>query len=200
VLRTPRFVRLSLAHVANWTSMVLYVVSAPAIVVGLLGRNGTDIYLVYGPITLGLTSGFWQFPRLLRRWQTGGTLAAAYIIVGTSTVLNLAAAWVWPAGIIHLAPLFTYSFGLAVALPILVSGALEPLRQSAGVAASCQTFLQYAMTAVAAGLLAPLLWDSLFSLALGIGILTLAGGLAVLLERRATRRPIPESIPCSEVS
>lgn len=199
-LRTPRFVRLSLAHVANWTSMALYVVSAPAIVVGLLGRNGTDIYLVYGPITLGLTVGFWLFPRLLRRWQAGGTLAAAYLVLGTSTVLNLAAAWTWPAGIIHLAPLFAYSFGLAVALPILVSGAMEPLRQSAGVAASCQTFLQYAMTAVAAGLLAPLLWDSLFSLALGIGGLTLAGGLAVLLERRAERRPAPESIPCSETS
>ncbi|MNR02790.1 hypothetical protein D3C85_1186570 [compost metagenome] len=67
-------------------------------------------------------------------------------------------------------------------------------------AASCQTFLQLAMTAVAAGLLAPLLWDSLLSLALGIGILTLVGGLAVLLEKRANRRPTPESMHCSETA
>lgn len=200
VLRTPRFVRLSVAHVANWVSMIVYAISAPTIVVGLLGRNGTDIYLVYGPIALGLVAGFLLFPRLLRRWQASGTLAAAYLILSTSAALNLAAAWAWPAGMIHLAPLFTYSFGLAVALPILVSGALEPLRQSAGVAASCQTFLQLAMTAVAAGLLAPLLWDSLLSLALGIGILTLVGGLAVLLEKRANRRPTPESMHCSETA
>ncbi|MDT4835977.1 Inner membrane transport protein YdhC [compost metagenome] len=200
VLQTPRFVRLSLAHVANWTSMAVYIVSAPAIVVGLLGRSGTDIYLVYVPITLGLVAGFMLFPRLLRRWQASRTLATAYFILGTSAGLNLAAAWAWPAGMIHLAPLFTYSFGLAIALPILVSGALEPLRQSTGVAASCQTFMQYAMTAVAAGLLAPLLWDSLFSLALGIGGLTLVGGLAVLLERQANRRPPPEPMHCSEAA
>ncbi|MCY1447454.1 hypothetical protein D9M71_640760 [compost metagenome] len=60
--------------------------------------------------------------------------------------------------------------------------------------------MQYAMTAVAAGLLAPLLWDSLFSLALGIGGLTLVGGLAVLLERQANRRPPPEPMHCSEAA
>lgn len=200
VLGTPRFVRLSLAHVANWTSMAIYAVSAPAIVVRLLGREGTDIYLVYVPIALGLTAGFWLFPHLLHRWQAGSILAAAYLILGGSTLVNLVAACSWPTDAIQMAPLFTYSFGLALALPLLVSGALEPLRQSAGVAASCQTFMQFAMTALATGLLAPLLWDSLLSLAVGIGILTLAGGLAVLLERRATRRPAPESMPCSESS
>lgn len=199
VLRTPRFVRLSLAHVANWTSMAVYAVSAPA-VIRLLGRDGTDIYLVYAPITFGLTAGFWLFPRLLRQLQAHGTLAASYLVLGVSVALNLAAAWGWPAGVIHMAPLFTYSFGLALALPLLVGGALEPLRQRTGVAASCQTFLQFAMTALAAGLLAPLLWNSLFSLALGTGMLTLAGGLAVLLERRTKPLPAPEPLPCSEPS
>ncbi|MCY1539126.1 hypothetical protein D9M68_746980 [compost metagenome] len=200
MLRTPRFVRLSLPTSPTGSAWSCYAISAPAIVVGLLGRKGTDIYLVYGPIALGLVAGFLLFPRLLCRRQASGILAAAYLILSTSAALNLAAAWAWPAGMIHLAPLFTYSFGLAIALPILVSGALEPLRQSAGVAASCQTFLQLAMTAVAAGLIAPLLWDSLLSLALGIGGLTLVGGLAVLLERRANRRPTPESKQCSETA
>lgn len=203
-LRTPRFVRLSVAHVANWTSMAIYVVSAPSIVIHLLGKAATDIYLIYAPITLGLTIGFLSFPRLLRRLRSGQMLATAYGILGAAVALNLAMTGWLTAGVVHIVPLFVYSFGLAIALPILISGAIEPLRQSAGVAASLQTFLQFAMIALAAGLIAPWLWDSLFSLALGTGTLTLLGGLGVYLDHKAGRdvEPIPTTNPLgnSEVS
>ena len=184
-LRTPRFVRLSVAHVANWTSMAIYVVSAPTIVIHLLGKAATDIYLVYTPITLGLTLGFLAFPRLLRQLRSGQMLATAYCILGASIALNLVmTGWLSP-GLIHIVPLFIYSFGLAIALPILIGGAVEPLRQNAGVAASLQTFLQFAMIALAAGLIAPWLWGSLFTLALGTGALTLLGGVGVYLDHKA---------------
>ncbi|HSG22771.1 MAG TPA: multidrug effflux MFS transporter [Azonexus sp.] len=196
-LRTPRFVRLSVAHVANWTSMAIYVVAAPTIVIQLLGKTATDIYLIYAPVTLGLTLGFLAFPRLLRRMRSGQMLATAYCILGASIVLNLAMAGWLTAGVIHIVPLFIYSFGLAIALPILISGAIEPLRQSAGVAASLQTFLQFAMIALAAGLIAPWLWDSLFSLALGTGILTLLGGLGVYLDHKAGRGVESPAVPNS---
>jgi len=183
-LRTPRFVRLSVAHVANWTSMAIYTVSAPTIVINLLGRAATDIYLVYAPITLGITAGFLVFPRLLRRLSGARLLPLAYRILAVSVVANIAITGLLPPGLIDILPLFTYSFGLALALPLLIGNAIESLRQSAGVAASLQTFLQFAMIAVAAGLVAPWLWDSLFSLALGTGALTLIGGLAVRLDQR----------------
>lgn len=187
-LRTPRFVRLSVAHVANWTSMAIYTVSAPHIVSQLLDRAATDIYLIYAPITLGLTGGFLALPKLLRRWPGTALLPTAYRILAASVVLNLALSGLLPAGVIAILPLFTYSFGLAVALPILLSEAVEPLRQNAGVASSLQTFLQFAMIALAAGVIAPWLWHSLFTLALGTGALTLIGGLAVRLDRNARRQ------------
>lgn len=187
-LRTPRFVRLSVAHVANWTSMAIYTVSAPHIVTQLLERTATEIYLIYAPITLGLTGGLLAFPKLLHRLPGTTLLPTAYRILAASVVLNVALNGLLPAGIIVIVPLFTYSFGLAIALPILLSEALEPLRQSAGVASSLQTFLQFAMIALAAGVIAPWLWDSLFSLAVGTGALTLIGGLAVRLDRNARRQ------------
>jgi DHA1 family bicyclomycin/chloramphenicol resistance-like MFS transporter len=49
------------------------------------------------------------------------------------------------------------------------------------------------MMAVAAGLLVPLLWDSLLKLALGTGLLTALGGAAVALERRAGSRALRAS-------
>jgi hypothetical protein len=57
-------------------------------------------------------------------------------------------------------------------MPLLVGHALHPFPDNAGLAASCQMFLQYSMMALAAGLLAPLLWGSLWHLALGCAVLT----------------------------
>jgi DHA1 family bicyclomycin/chloramphenicol resistance-like MFS transporter len=68
-----------------------------------------------------------------------------------------------------------------------VGRALEPLGNRSGVASSCQAFMQFAMMAVAAGLLVPLLWDSLLKLALGTGVLTAIGAIALAAERRARR-------------
>lgn len=194
-LRTPRFVRLSVAHVANWTSMAIYTVSAPHIVIHLLDRAATDIYLIFAPITLGLCSGFLAFPKLLRRLSGSTLLAIAYRILGASVLINIALTGLLPAGVVDIVPLFSYSFGLALALPILISEAIEPWRENAGIASSLQTFLQFAMIALAAGVIAPRLWDSLFALALGTGALTLIGGLAVRQDRNARRIDAAEAKP-----
>lgn len=196
VLGNPRFARLTLAHVANWTSMAIYAVSAPVIVTRLLGRPATDIYLVYGPITLGLTAGFAAFPRVHARLHSHATLGAAYACLAGSVALGLLSSWQWPTGVVPLLALLVYSLGLALALPLLLSHAVETERQRAGVAASCQTFFQFAGMALSAGLIAPLLWDALWSLAFGTGLLTLAGGIALALERRAEqRRPAGATCP-----
>jgi len=73
-------------------------------------------------------------------------------------------------------------------MPLLVSHALHPFPNNAGLAASCQMFLQYSMMAVAAGLLAPLLWDSLWHLALGCAVLTCIGMTLLLWQRYATHK------------
>jgi DHA1 family bicyclomycin/chloramphenicol resistance-like MFS transporter len=193
VLSCPTFMRLSVAHVANWVCMVIYLVAAPAFVIRLLGRGATEVYLVYVPVACGLLAGFLLFPQIARRWHVSGALAAAYGVLAFAVALNLALCGLVPAGLIHILPLFVYAVGLALALPILVGRALEPLAERSGVASSCQTFLQFAMMAVAAGLLVPLLWDSLLKLALGTGLLTALGGAAVALERRAGSRALRAS-------
>lgn len=54
---------------------------------------------------------------------------------------------------------------MALALPILIDWAMNAAEAHVGIAASCQTFLQFNVMALCAGLLLPLLWDSLFRLA-----------------------------------
>ena len=84
--------------------------------------------------------------------------------------------------------IFAPMMAIALSMPLLVGHALHPFPDNAGLAASCQMFLQYSMMAVAAGLLAPLLWDSLSHLALGCAVLTGISTTLLLWQRSATHK------------
>ena len=118
---------------------------------------------------------------------------AAYAGFGFVNVLNIAlAAWV-PPSLIHLLPIAAYAFAIALSMPLLVGHALHPFPGNAGLAASCQLFLQYTLMAVVAGLLAPLLWNSLSQLAWGCAALTCISMTLLLWQRHATHsaNPVP---------
>jgi DHA1 family bicyclomycin/chloramphenicol resistance-like MFS transporter len=186
VLSSPWFMRLTVAHSCTWAAMFLYAAAAPQFVTHLLGRSPTDVYLVFTPLMVGLMAGFLCLPRLVQRWGTRGTLYLAYAGFVFVNVLNIMlAAWVPPSRI-HVLPIAAYAFAIALSMPLLVGHALHPFPDNAGLAASCQMFLQYSMMAIVAGLLAPLLWDSLWHLALGCAGLTGVGMTLLLWQRYAT--------------
>ena len=87
-----------------------------------------------------------------------------------------------------------FAVGVALALPILIDWALTAVHDNAGVGNSCQTFMQLAVMAVGAGLLAPLLWDSMFKLALGTGVITAIGAWCLFRERQF-RQTSPCPVP-----
>jgi DHA1 family bicyclomycin/chloramphenicol resistance-like MFS transporter len=180
--------RLSVAHACNWAALFLYVAAAPQLLTHLLGRSPTDVYLIFTPMMVGLIAGFLYLPRLLQRLGTRRTLYLAYAGLVLVTVLNTTLAALVPPGLIHLLPLAAYAFAIAVSMPLLVSHALHPFPDNAGLAASCQLFLQYSLMAVVAGLLAPLLWDSLSHLALGCAVLTSISMTLLLWQRYATHK------------
>ena len=185
VLSSASFLRLAVAHVANWVSMMVYVVAAPAFVIGLLGRDETAFYLVYAPMMVGMMTGFLLFPRLAHRLRPQSVLAIAYGILGIAVALNLGLSWNTSPGVHNVAPLFVYAIGLALAMPVLIGQALDPFSVHSGVASSCHSFLQFAATGVVAGALVPLLWGSVWTLALGSGGLAAVGAFALWWEFRS---------------
>ena len=188
VLGSSWFMRLSVAHSCNWAAMFLYVAAAPYLLTHLLGRSATEVYLVITPMMVGLIAGFLCLPRLTRRWGTQRTMYLAYAGFVFVNVFNTDAGRV---GAARPDP-FTADGGLrlhrALSMPLLVGQALHPFPDNAGLAASCQMFLQYGMMAVAAGLLAPLLWDSMWQLALGCALLTCISMTLLLWQRYATHK------------
>ena len=191
VLGSHSFLRLAVAHVGNWVSLMLYVVAAPAFVIELLGRDESGFYLVYAPMMLGMVAGFLLFPRIARRNAPRGPLAIAYAILALAVVLNLALSVTLPPGLHNVVPLFLQAVGVALAMPALIGMALDPYGERAGVASSCHSFLQFAATAAVAGLLAPLLWGSMATLALGSACLTAVGAAALARERACRTAAAP---------
>jgi len=187
VLGSPWFMRLTVAHSCNWAALFLYVAAGPQLLTHLLGRPPTDVYLIFTPMMVGLIAGFLCLPRLLKRWGTPRTMYLAYAGFVLVNVLNATlAAWM-PAGLVHLLPIAAYAFAIALSMPLLVGHALHPFPHNAGLAASCQLFLQYSLMALVAGVLAPMLWDSLWHLALGCAVLTGISMTLLLWQRYATR-------------
>jgi DHA1 family bicyclomycin/chloramphenicol resistance-like MFS transporter len=104
----------------------------------------------------------------------------------TAALANLALNLLAVPGLPHsVAPLFVYTFGMSLAMPVLTLFALDPFPAQRGLAASCQTFLQSGFNGIAAALIAPALWGSPLMLAGGMAGLLVLGGLATLAHRRA---------------
>ena len=69
--------------------------------------------------------------------------------------------------------------------------ALDPFPLQRGLAASCQLFVQASFNGFVAGVLAPLLWGSTLTLALGMGVLVLLGAGAAWWHQHLTHeRPL----------
>ncbi|MDM0029019.1 multidrug effflux MFS transporter [Variovorax saccharolyticus] len=193
VFSSAQFMRVSLAHGLNWVAMFIYVAGAGQFLVTLLGRSVTEMYLIFGPIMVAMSLGFATLPRWLERFRLQGAMRVSYGFFMLAVVLNLGLAWVAPMGLAHLLPLAVGSYAIGMSMPLLLGHALQPMGNNAGLAASTQLFIQFALMALCSGLLAPLLWDSLLRLALGNAALIVSGAILLLWQGHAEREALSQS-------
>ena len=190
VLTSPPFLLACLALSMNFAGFFIYVLSAPVFLMQHLGLPETAFLWLFGPAMGGLMAGSWTSGRLAGKLSLNRSIALGYGIMSAAALgnllLNLGAT---PALLWAVAPLFVYTFGMSLAMPCLTIFALDPFPAQRGLAASCQTFLQSGFNGLAAALIAPMLWGSTRSLALGMGGLMLAGGLAALARYRSRLLP-----------
>lgn len=185
VLSSPRFLALTGALSFNFIGFFIYVLSAPVFLMRHLQLPETAFFWLFGPAMAGLVVGSWISGRLAGHVSTTGTLQRGYLLMGTAAALNLGLCLTLPPGLPwSVAPIFVYTVGMALAMPSLTLLALDPYPEKRGLAASCQTFLQSGFNALAAGVLAPLLWGSTLTLAAGMATFMLLGGAAAWAQRR----------------
>ena len=169
----------------NFAAFFIYVLSAPVFLMHHLGVAATGFLWLFGPAMGGLMIGAWLSGRCAGKLSLPRTIAAGYLVMGRAVVLNIGLNLAWPPALPwSVLPIFVFTLGMSLAMPCLTLQALDLFPEKRGLAASCQGFLQAGFNAFAAALIAPALWGSTLSLALGMGGLLLLGVFATLIHQR----------------
>lgn len=177
VWRDPVGRLLAFAGMANFGGMFLYVSSAPLFVVNILHGGEQDFWWLFFPLIGGMVVGSFVSGRLTRRMQTGPIATLGFRITLIAGVVNLALALIpgaqgMPWSVLAL-PFF--SFGVALAYPVLTLEMISHFPEQRGAASSVQSFVQLLTNAVIAGIIAPLVAQSTWGLALTAIAFTVVG-------------------------
>ena len=171
--------RLALAGMVNFAGMFLYISSAPMFVVELLGMGEQDFWVLFVPLISGMVIGSWTSGRLAGRISGRRLATVGYWVSLGGGALNLALMLIPAAQTVPWAVLLlpVYTFGVALAFPILTLAMLDLFPANRGAASSVQSFVSLVFNALIAGALAPAVAFSLPMLAGTTLVLTIIGYL-----------------------
>jgi DHA1 family bicyclomycin/chloramphenicol resistance-like MFS transporter len=185
VFAHPAFMLLAAAIALNFNGLFVYVLSAPVFIIDHLGLGSGGFIWLFGPAVIGMMFGSVLSERVAGHWSQRRTVATGFALMFAAVALNLAVAGLLPAGVPRsVLPVGLFACGMSIAMPAMSLLALELFPARRGMASSCLSFIQIGLNAVTAGVTAPLLWGSTFSLASGMALFAAAGLLAWLLWMR----------------
>lgn len=185
------FLRLSAALGLNFAGFFLYVLAAPEFLVKTLGVSTEAFGWLFLPSIAGTMLGAFASSRLAGRLRPVATIRLGYLMMFAAVAVNLAMSFLMTPPRIPWAtlPLLGYNFGLALAMASLQVMALDLFEARRGMAASGMAFTQSAGNAVVAGALAPLLWHSAGTMALGALAAVTCGFALFAWQMRVGRSP-----------
>ncbi|MDD5295832.1 MAG: multidrug effflux MFS transporter [Rhodocyclaceae bacterium] len=185
VFGSGAFLLLSLAVGFNFGGFFVYVLSAPVFLIRHLGLSAHEFAWLFVPAVAGMMGGSFLSGHLAGKLSTGRTLGLGYGLMAVAAAANLAVSqWLAPGLPQSVLPIALYNLGMALTMPSLTLLALDLFPAQRGMASSCQSFLQSALTSVSSGIIVPLLWGSPFILALGMAAYLALGLVAAALYRR----------------
>lgn len=176
VLRHPEFLLLATIPALNFAGFFLYIACAPIFLIEMLGVSTYGFAWLFLPMILGIMLGAGISGRAAGRMSPFRTVRLGYALMFSGVVFELLVAWFVAPGVPwHVLPIMLYTMGSAVAAPSVMLLMLDLFPSMRGLASSLQGFFHFALAAVNAGSIAPLLAHSLKALALGMAGFTLAG-------------------------
>jgi DHA1 family bicyclomycin/chloramphenicol resistance-like MFS transporter len=157
-LAHAQFMLIVFAIAFSFAGMFVYVAGSPALLYGALGLGPNDFGLLFVPLVLGLMGGAYISGRIAgRRSHEQGVAMGFRIMLGAAGIGAAINLTVTPTLISTVAPLALYACGMALALPNLTLLSLELFPRNRGLASAVQSFIHTGGSALAAGLVVPLL-------------------------------------------
>ncbi len=188
IFGSAQFLLLSLALATNFAGFFIYVLSSPVFLIRHLGLTAESFAWMFLPLVSGMVLGSILNGKLAGRLSPRRTISLGFLVMMAAAASNLMINALMPAQLPWaIAPLFVYVAGMALTMPCLQLLAMDLFPARHGMASSCQGLIQSGLNAAVAGAVAPLLWDSTLTLALGmVGFLGI--GLAAFLVSLRYRR------------
>ncbi|MGI4841338.1 MAG: multidrug effflux MFS transporter [Janthinobacterium lividum] len=143
MLRDRRFVYCALIALSGMAMNLIYVSSAPSVIITQLQGSATDFGLWFGLNAVVSIIGFMLAPRIINRWGLFTALRLGISIIVLVGLLELLLPWLLaPSGLRFMAPVLVLSIGFSSALGSAMSLALEPFGARAGAAAALFSIVQ----------------------------------------------------------
>ena len=196
VLGRREFAFLALLLGLNFCAFFLYIAAAPAFLVDLLGVSTWGFAWLFMPMIFGIMIGAFLSGRIAGRISPLRTIRIGYAVIGAGVLVNLAIChFVTPFVAWNVLPIFVFTIGSSLIMPSVTLLLLDLFPTMRGMTSSLQGFVQFALGAVVAGSIAPLLAISLASLAWGMAALTAASFALWLAYQRHARHALKEWTP-----
>lgn len=157
MLSNPDFVLLALAGSFNFAALFLYIASAPAFVMDLLGLNEQQFAWFFVPTISGMVLGAFTSGRLAGRVGAHRLAWLGFAVCGLAVVLNLGynLAVEVPRVPWAIVPMVLNAYGVALVFPILTLAILDLFPTRRGAASSLQAFISLSLNAAVAGIVSP---------------------------------------------
>lgn len=189
IARSPRFLRLSAAAALNFGALFLYISSAPAFVLDLLGLHETQFGWFFIPMISGMMLGAFVSGRAAGRIHGKHLANAGFACCGLAVLMNVAYNLLVanPALPWAVLPMSLNAFGIALVFPIITLVILDMYPGQRGSASSLQAFLALLVNALIAGSLSSLVSGDGLVLAVAASVFACSGWLFWWWETRGAQ-------------
>lgn len=171
VFGTVRFHAYAGTVAFNFVGLFIYVASAPVFIIDHLHLTQREFGWFFIPSVAGIFLGALLANRSAGRWKIGKQVRTGFYLMGSAAIVNvLYHAFLPPMVPWSVVPIFFYTIGMSITAPGVTLMVLDLFPSHRGVAASCQSFVQTMLGAVAAGVIAPIVSVSVMWLAISQAI------------------------------
>lgn len=193
ILANRQFLLLALAGSFNFGALFLYIASAPAFVIGLMGLDQQQFGWFFVPMIGGMMLGAFLSGRLAGRLSAARAADLGFVLCGLALLSNLAynAFVPEPSAPWAVLPIALNAVGIALVFPILTLAILDLYPRQRGAASSMQAFVSLNFNAVLAGVVSPWASGSGMHLALLAASFSLVAWILWCIYRRGAQFELP---------
>lgn len=169
IFNDAEFAKLCIALAAVFSAFFIYVLGSPIFLGKLLGFSPQQYGYLFVSTVCGMVLGSYLARHAAGKYTAKCVLSVAYAWMFLIVSLNLAVCYFLPINpVFNILPIALFNIGMGLVMPVISLAALDRHPRIRGTAASGQAFMQMLFSTVSAGLVLPLVWGSVQTLAIAM--------------------------------